>query len=346
MNDRVRIDITSGAIFRVAAVLLALWFLWFIRDILLFLLVAVVIASALEPLAARLQQFRIPRPLSVLAVYVSVIAVLGGIGSVLIPALVTEIRELASVLPTVYEQFTRLLGGVGIILGTSEAIGSLQTGLLNLGDFLTTSAGEFFATTKSLFGSVLAVFLTFVVSFYLVINRNGLVSFIRSVTPAEHQAYVIGLVERAQRKIARWAAAQLVLGLIIAVVVYLGLWALGIPYALALALLAGLLELIPVLGPIIAAIPAVLVGFTQSVLVGVLVLLLYVIIQQLENHALVPMIMRHAVGLNPLVTILAVLIGAKLAGFLGILLAVPVTTILAVFLADIIPTGREEELPG
>ena len=100
------------------------------------------------------------------------------------------------------------------------------------------------------------------------------------------------------------------------------------------------------LGPIIAAVPAVLVGFTQSVLIGVLVLLLYVVIQQVENHALVPLIMRHAVGLNPLVTILAVLIGAKLAGFLGILLAVPVTTIITVFLTDVIPASREEELPG
>lgn len=346
MNERMTIDVTSSAIFRVAIVLLVLWFLWVIRDILLFLLVAIIIASALEPLAARLQQFRIPRPLSVLAVYAVIIALLSGVGSVLVPALVEEIRELARVLPAVYEQFTRLLGSVGIVLGTPEAIESLRTGLLNLGNFLTASAGEFFATTTSLFGSLFAVFLVFVVSFYLVVNRNGLVSFIRSVTPARHQAYVIGLVERAQQKIARWAGAQLLLGCIIAVVVYVGLWALGIPYALALALLAGLLEIIPVLGPIIAAVPAVLVGFTQSVLIGVLVLLLYVVVQQAENHVLVPLIMRRAVGLNPLVTILAVLIGAKLAGFLGVLLAVPVMTILAVFLTDIIPTGQEEELPG
>ena len=346
MSDRVTIDIAGSAILRVAVVLLALWFLWFIRDILLFLLLAVIIASALEPLAARLQRFRIPRPLSVLAVYAIVIAVLSAVGSALVPALVTEVRELARVLPDVYERFTGLLGGAGIVLGTPEAIDSLRQGLLNLGDFLTASAGGFFATTRTLFGSVVAVFLVFVVSFYLVVNRNGLVSFIRSVTPLEHQAYVIGLVERAQRKIARWAGAQLLLGLIIGILVYVGLWALGAPYALALALLAGLLELIPVIGPIIAAIPAVLIGFTQSAFIGVLVLLLYVVIQQVENHALVPLIMRHAVGLNPLVTILAVLIGAKLAGFLGILLAVPVTTIIAVFLADIIPAGREEELPG
>lgn len=346
MNQRVTFDISSGAILRVAVVLLALWFLWFIRDILLLLLMAVIIASAMEPLVARLQHFRIPRPLSVLAVYAIVIALLSAIGSAIIPALVAELQELASVLPSLYQQFTRLLGSAGIILGTPEAISELQTGLLNLGEILSTSAGEFFATTRSLFGNLIAMFLVFVVSFYLVVNRNALVSFIRSVTPLDHQAYVIGLVERAQRKISRWAGAQLVLGLIVGIVVYVGLWALGIPYALALALLAGLLELIPVLGPIIAAIPAVLVGFTQSVLVGFLVLILYVVIQQIENHALVPLIMRKAVGLNPLITILAVLIGAKLAGFLGILLAVPVATIIAVFLTDIIPAGREGELPA
>ncbi len=346
MNQPTTLQISTGTILRVVAVLLALWFLWFIRDILLFLLVAVIVASAMEPLVARLQRLRIPRPLSVLAVYAIVIALLSAIGSAIIPALVAELQELASVLPSLYQQFTRLLGSAGIVLGTPGAIAELQTGLLNLGELLSTSASEFFATTRSLFGNLLAVFLVFVVSFYLVVNRNALVSFIRSVTPLDYQGYVIGLVERAQRKISRWAGAQLMLGLIVGVLVYVGLWALGIPYALALALLAGLLELIPVLGPIIAAIPAVLVGFTQSVLIGFLVLILYIVIQQVENHALVPLVMRKAVGLNPLITILAVLIGAKLAGFLGIILAVPVATIIAVFLTDIIPAGREEELPA
>ncbi len=347
MSQRLTVDIPSSSILRVLIVGAAAWFLWYARDIVMFLLVAIIIASALEPLAARLQTARIPRPLSVLAVYIAVVALLGGIGTILIPPFSAEVRELARVLPDLYEGFTRLLGGAGVFLGTPEAVEGLRTGLMNFGDILTRSAGGFFQTTKSLFGSVLAVFLVFVVSFYLVVNRNGLVAFLRSVTPLEHQSHVIGLVESAQRKIARWAGAQLVLGFIVGVVVYIGLWGLGVRYALALALLSGLLELIPVIGPIIAAIPAVLVGFTQSLLVGVLVVLLYLVIQQVENHVLVPLIMRKAVGLNPLVTILAVLIGAKLAGFLGILLAVPVATMIAVFLADLIPAGREsEELPA
>lgn len=349
MSERISLDIPAASIFRVVLILLGIWFLWFVRDIVVFLLVAIIIASAIEPLAARLASYRIPRPISVLVVYLLVIAALGAIGSVVLPVLATEVRELAGVLPDVYEGFTRLLGGLGVVLGTPEAIESLRRGILQIGEFLTASAGGFLATTKTIFGNVIAVFLVFVVSFYLVINRNGLVAFIRSLTPTEHQAYVIGLVERAQRKVARWAGAQIILGVIVGVLVYLGLWALGVRYALTLALLAGFLELIPVIGPIIAAIPAALVGFTQPetpLVTGFLVVLLYLVIQQVENHALVPLIMRKAVGLNPLITIVAVLVGAKVAGFLGILLAVPVATILAVFLADLIPAGREEELPA
>lgn len=342
MPDHPTLDISLRTIVRVVLMLLGLWFLWFVRDILLFLLLSIIIASALEPLAARLASYRIPRPLSVLAVYVAVIALLSGLGTIILPPLAQEVQELGSVLPGLYERFTRLLGGAGILLGTPEAIEGLRTGLLNLGDILSASAGGVFATTKTVFGGVLTVFLIFVVSFYLVVNRNGLVHFIRSVTPPPYQPTIIGLVERSQRKVARWAGAQLVLGVIVGILSYLGLWGLGVDYALALALLAGFLELIPVIGPIIAAIPAALVGFTQGVVVGLLVLLLYLVIQQVENHALVPLIMRRAVGLNPLITILAVLIGAKVAGFLGILLAIPVTTILTVFLADLIPAGREE----
>lgn len=346
MADRLTLDIPASSVFRILLILLVVWFLWFIRDIVLLLVVSIIIASALEPLAARLQQFRIPRPLSVLAVYLVVIAALGGVGTVLIPALGAEIRDLARVLPDAYARFLQLLGGAGLFLDTPQAIEQLQAGLINLGDFLTSSAGGFLATTKTLFGSVLAVVLVLIISFYLVVNRHGLVAFIRSITPAQHQAYAIGLVERAQRRIARWAGAQLLLGVIVGVLVYLGLWGLGIRYALALALLAGFLELIPVLGPIIAAIPAILVGLTESLVLGLLVLLLYVVIQQVENHILVPVIMQRALGLNPLVTVIAVLVGAKLAGFLGVLLAVPIATILAVFLGDLIPAGREEELPG
>lgn len=344
---RTLIDISSATLFRVVVFVVGLWFLWFIREIILLLIVAILIASALEPIVRWLQKFRLPRAVSVLLVYFIVIAVIGGIGTALLPPLISEVRALARELPDAYARLEALLGGAGAVLGTPEVISSLQEGLVSLGNFLARSTGGFFATTRSVFGSVFAVILTFVISFYLVVSRNNLVLFVRSLVPVRHHAYVLNLVERAQEKIGRWVIAQLLLGIIVGVITFIGLWSLGVPYALALALLAGFLELIPVIGPILAGIPAVLLGFTQSLLLGFLVLILYIVIQQLENHLLVPNIMRRAIGLNPLATIIAVLIGAKLAGFLGILLAVPVATILSVFFSDLIPAGREsDELPA
>ncbi len=306
-------------------------------------MVSVLIASVIEPIASRLQRYRIPRALSVLCVYLIVSAVIGVVATILVPPLVAEVQDLAAELPGTYNHLQGLLGRAGDVLGMPSIVTSLQDALVNLGNLLARSAGGFFQTTRSVFGGIVAVILTFVISFYLVVSRNSFVSFLRSIVPPAHQPYIVNLVQRAQEKIGRWVLAQMILGAIVGVVVFLGLWSLGVPYALALALLAGFLEVVPVLGPILAAIPAVLIGFTQSPLLGALVLVLYVVVQQLENHILVPNVMRRAIGLNPLATILAVLIGAKLAGFLGILLAVPVATVVALFIGDLIPAGQESE---
>lgn len=349
MNPSARhvVDVPFGTLVRVAVVAAGAWFLWFIRDILLLLLVSVLIASALEPVVSALGRLRVPRALSVLIVAILLIGIIGGIGTLLVPPLIAEVQSLARELPHRYRQLEALLGGAGAFLGTPEAIAALQESLGNIGNVLARTSGGFFATTKSVFGSVFAVILTFVVSFYLVVARNGLITFLRSVVPQRNQSSVLRLVERAQEKIGRWVIAQLVLGVIVGLVTFVGLWGLGVPYALALALLAGFLELIPVLGPILAAIPAVFLGFTKSALIGVLVLVLYVVIQQLENHLLVPNIMRRVIGLHPLTTIIAVLIGAKLAGLLGILLAVPVATIVSVFFRDLMPSREAgEERPA
>ncbi len=346
-RDRVLVDVAPAALIRIVAFAVGLWFLWYVRDVLLLLLVSVLLASALEPIAGSLQRFRFPRALSVSIVYVVGVVMIGSIGLILVPPLIDDIRALALELPAAYLRFGDFFGHTSEFLGTPQAISSLQDGLVSFGNFLARSSGGFFVTTKNIFGSVFAALLTFVISFYLVVSRNSLVLFVRSLVPARHQSYILDLVERAQKKIGRWVLAEIVLGAIVGTLTFIGLWSLGVPYALALALLAGFLELIPVLGPILAGIPAVLLGFTQSPLTGALVLILVVVIQQVENHLLVPTIMRRVIGLNPLTTILAMIVGAKLAGFLGLFLAVPVATIIVVFLSDLVPAGKEgEELPA
>jgi len=174
-----------------------------------------------------------------------------------------------------------------------------------------------------------------VISFYLTVQEKGVKRFIMSLTPAKHQSYLSSLIERIQRKMGGWLRGQLLLMLIVGILTYIALRLIGLKYALVLALIAGILEIVPYIGPIISAIPAVILGFVQSPFLALLVIILYILIQQIESQIIAPQVMRRAVGLNPIITIIAILIGAKLAGILGIILAVPITAALAEFLKDV-----------
>lgn len=338
------IDISAKAFVRLLFFILAAWFLWFIRDIVLVLIVAVLIASALEPLAARLHKYGIPRAISVLTAYLFFILLLVIAVTMLMPPLVMELQALTENLPGIYDRLVSMLGRTGLIIGTPDILPSLQKSLLDVGQFLAKSSNGFFATTKTVFGGIFSVVLTFVISFYLVISRDSLYGFIRSMVPLEHQPYAINIIRKAQQKIGQWLIAQIILGLIVGTLVFLSLWALNVPYALAIGILVFCSEFLPVIGPTLAAIPAVLLALTNSWLIGLIVLVTFLIIQQIEAHILVPNIMRRAVGLNPLTTIIAVLIGAKVAGIVGVILAVPAATIVVLFFNDLLPNSKEEKI--
>jgi predicted PurR-regulated permease PerM len=170
----------------------------------------------------------------------------------------------------------------------------------------------------------------------LAVQEGGVEKFLKIITPVKRETYVVDLWKRSQRKIGYWMQGQLLLGLLVGVLVYLGLMILGVQNALVLAVLAGVLEIIPVFGPIVSAIPAILFGMADGgVTTGVLVLGLFIIIQQFENHLIYPLVVKKMVGVSPILVILALIIGAKLAGFLGIILSVPITSVLMEFLDDV-----------
>lgn len=337
---RITVDITSATIFRVVLILVGVWFLYTILNILLILFSAIIIASAIEPVARRLKKYRVPRAVSVILVYVIVLLVLSSAVTLMIPPLTDQVAQIAQALPTIVDQLQRW----GVILPGSEfaLISSLQDLLFRVGENLAGLSADIFQRTKSFFSGAFTLLFVFILAFYMVAEEGSLKKLFRFVVPRAHLAYVEQAVERAQRRIGRWVLAQLGLGLIIGIIVGVGLWLLGVPYALSLGLLAGVMEIIPVIGPIIAAVPGVAVGLTQGIFFGLLVLGFYILVQQLENHLLVPNIMRRAVGLNPLVTLLAVLLGGQLAGIVGIILAVPVATVLSVILTDLFARPDDE----
>jgi len=164
------------------------------------------------------------------------------------------------------------------------------------------------------------------------------------LVPARYRDFVKNFITSSQREIGAWARAALFLCLTVGILTYLGLLILKIKYPLTLAVIAGLTEIIPWLGPWLGAIPAVIFGFIQSPSLGLLVILLYVVVQQIENSLIVPHVMHKVVGLNPLIVILAILIGGSLAGPIGMLLSVPITTVIAILIRDYLALKEKKEI--
>jgi predicted PurR-regulated permease PerM len=341
LENPTNITITTGTIWRGIFAVLLIVLIYFLRDIVLIILTSVVIASAVEPLAVWGKRYKIPRTLTVIVVYVLIAGAILSLLIIFMPPVVTEFIKFADELPEKLSSFdfSNLLPGQ---LGEIESDSSFFEGLSF--DSLADSVQNFFGSlSKGLFGAVSTIFggalsfvLILVLSFYLSVQEKGIENFIRVVTPINKEAYLVSLWRRSQAKIGKWIQGQFILGLIIGILVYLGLRIFtDIEYVLLLAVLAGLFEIIPVFGPIIAAVPALILGFAISPGTGLVVFLIYVIIQQFENHLIYPLVVTKIVGVPPLLVIIALVVGAKIAGFLGIILSVPAAAVLVEILHDI-----------
>ena len=334
------ISISTGTIVRFFSIAILMVALYYLLDVILVILAAVVIASAFEPIVRRLERRGINHTLSVVLIYLVISMVVAGTAIFLLPSVLREVAEFLGNLPDTIS-LKQLWSPIDATVASgSEALGSRA---IPIADFITglqsivVGAGtDTFQFITKVFGGIVSFILILVMSFYLLVKKDGIDEFLRIVTPIRHHEYIIHLWKRSQRKMALWLQGQAILGLIVGVLVYIALMIVGIKHALLLALLAATLEIIPIFGPIVAAVPALFVAFSASGLGMVLLVLgLYVIIQQVENHLLYPLVVRKIVGISPIVVIIAVLIGAKLAGLLGALVAVPISAAFMEYVNDL-----------
>lgn len=333
MNEKnyTTVNVSTVTILKVVAVLLSIWLLWSIKEIVLVFLISIIIASAIDPLADFLYSKRVPRALSVLLVYVFFIGLLGLIIYLLVPSINAEFKEISQ--QDFYDKFA---ARVGVFKDSLSETGLGQAIVNSVRSFASNFAGTLFQTTKGVVTGFVSVVTVLAISFYLTIEENGMKNFIKHLTPFRHQAYAMRLVNKIQKKIGAWVLGQLVLSAIIFGLTFIGLTLLKVEFALVLALIAGVLEIIPYIGPIVSVIPALFFAFLQNPALALAVLILYLIIQQLENHILVPVVMSKSVGLNPVLVILGILVGGSLGGVLGAVIAVPIISGISVFVWDII----------
>ncbi|MBI4495204.1 MAG: AI-2E family transporter [Chloroflexi bacterium] len=312
------------------AVGLLLLGLYLVREVLALVFIAWVLAAAMRPPVDVLSR-RLPRTLAIAIVYLLALLVLVNLALLVVPPLVAQFLQLAQQFPDYLavvqgwvEFLQAWLAQYGLALGPGETLqqalrftGEAAGGLIVLLFVPLTALHVAFATITVL-----------VLSFYWLLQRDRALDWLTSFLSSASEARARFMFDQAEAQMGAYVQGLAVLALSVGGLSLVGLAVLGVPFALALAMIAGLLELLPLVGPFLSAIPAILVAATQSPWLALATAGLFVVVQQVENYVLVPKVQEKAVGLSPLVTLLAVLVGASLAGFIGALLAVPTAALL------------------
>ncbi len=339
------ITIESGTLFRVLVFVLGAYVAYELRALVVLVLAAVVLASVIEPGTRWFMRRRLPRPTAVVLMYIIILGFIISFFTFILPPLFSETVNALNGLPKSVK--------TAEIISAKDSFSSIRSffpdlpSSISLGDVtnlivgaISNFSGGVFDTVTGFVGGVVGLILIIVVSFYLAVREDGVGEFLDIIVPLKYEKHVKDLWRRTQNKIGRWMQGQLILALIVGFLTYAGLSLLGmvftdIRHPLLLAFVAAAFELIPVVGLVLSAVPAFLFATLDGGLgLGLIVIALYLIIQQIESHVIYPLVVRKIIGVPPLLVILALVAGAQLAGIIGALLAVPVAVALVEILAD------------
>ncbi len=273
-----------------------------------------------------------------------VLGLVGFLGSLVIPPVADQLKQIALRLPFYIDRLSETFGSMQKLSEDYHIVIGLQEFLKSLGNQLAGLAENAFVLVVKILGGIVSFIAILALTFYLVVEKDGLRKFLSSILPSEYEKRTIRIINEIQKKIGLWLRGQLVLMFFVGVLALIGLLILGVDYALTLALIFGVMEIVPIIGPVIAGIPAVILAFAQSTALVPVVIVLYVAIQQFENSVLVPKVMQKAVGLNPAIVLVSILVGAKLMGVVGIIVAVPIATAVTIVLKDLLVNKELKEI--
>ncbi|OHA91492.1 MAG: hypothetical protein A2832_00580 [Candidatus Zambryskibacteria bacterium RIFCSPHIGHO2_01_FULL_44_22b] len=334
MDDIRKISITAGSWVRLGIVIGVFYALYLVSDLILVVIAAIIIASAIEPVTGLARRQGMPRLPVVMLVYLGSLLIVLGLFYFLLLPLVGDLSNFIKTL-TIYSNSVASGGLLSDMFKTQHIFGGIDTPLLvkeisaYLNEFSNFLSQGVFSSLSSIFGGVSNFVLILVLSFYLAVQEDGISKFLKIITPLKHEQYVINMWRRSQAKIGRWMQGQLIASFGVMILAYIGLLIVGMPHALLLAVMVGVFDLIPIFGPIIASIPALFIAFVAGgPSMTLIVAAVYLVVQQIESNIIYPIVHKKVVGVPPMVSILSVVTGWQLAGFLGVVIAVPVAAVM------------------
>lgn len=315
------LDITYRSILRVVGILFAVWLVWQVWDILAITFFGIIISAAVSTEVDKMHKEGIPRIVGAILIYVLIALLFALLVYIVLPPTILEISKLSNDLPQLLREY-------------SGNLSLPQTFFDQLSQNLANASTDMVAWVIGLTGGLGNILFVIIISFYLTVEDEGIKRFLQDTLPDKRSQYVMDLIIRSQHTLAQWLKAQLLLMILVGMMTFLAYAAIGIPNALALGAFAGLMEVIPFIGPVVASIPAIIFAFNISPLTALLALGMFTIIQQVEAQILTPQIMKRTFALNPIIVLIAIFIGGKLGGIIGILASVPLLALALEFSKD------------
>lgn len=323
--EKTRIEISSWTIVKVFLIAIAFYLFFLVRDVVAMFFIVLILTATFSPTIKSWQKY-LGRYLSIVALFLIFLLVVAGIIYAIIPPLVTQITQLANNVPD-YINAINLQSIKSYVPDIRNSLDSISS---NLGSL----TSNIFSFTSSVFYGIFAVLMVLVLTFYMLAEENNIKIFASSLFLPKHREEGIDVINKIAAKVGSWFRGQMLLCGIIFIVHLIGLSIIGVPYALVLAILAGFLEIIPTVGPTISGAIGFLVALTISPWMALIVVIWYILVQALENVFLVPKIMQKAVGISPVIILLALFVGAKLMGMVGAILSVPVAASVSVLIIE------------
>jgi predicted PurR-regulated permease PerM len=321
MMERTHIEIGWATLFRIVTLGLILLGLYLASSVVGVFFIGVVISLGLDPIVGYLEKRKIPRILGTLIVFILSISLLAGFIYFIIPVVTQEAGGFGSFVSGIFASLDKLElpqpFSSNLNLSLSDALGIFSS--------VNSSVAQ---TVASIFSNILLIMATILTSFYLTVDRDGTERLLRVMLPSIYEGPILKVFVRFKLKIRKWFGAQLLLSVIMGLVVGVGLWIMGVPYPLMLGILAAIFELVPMIGSILIGLISFGVAITQSFSLGLYAVLFFVIVQQLENHVLVPIVMGRSLRVHPVIVVVGILAGGMIAGFIGLILAVPVAVLM------------------
>ncbi len=311
-------DLTWGSLWRIVGMILLMLVLYLAMDIWLAVLLAIVVSSALDASVSWLEKKKLPRIVGTLGIFIILIFVLALLMYAVVPIALSELSILL-----------KNIGTVGIpALGLQEVakvIGIINEGLSHLTNVLLSGNVSFTSIISKFVGGATLAVSAFVLAFYLTVDRDGVENLLVAILPAGYEDRVLDVYFRTRKKIGSWFYGQMLLSVSIGLSAFIGLWLIGVKYSLVLGILTGVLEIVPFAGPILSGAIAFLIALSDSYTSGMYVFLLYLLLHEVESLVLAPIFMRWTTSLHPAAILISLLLGARLFGFVGLILAVPIT---------------------